>query len=36
MIIDSGTTTVSTSGGEQQLSNTTSRVRWIKVKALAC
>ena len=35
MIIDSGTTTVSTSGGEQQLSNTTSRVRWIKVKALA-
>ncbi len=35
MIIDSGTTTVSTSGGEQKLSNTTSRVRWIKVKALA-
>ena len=35
MIFDAGTTTVSTSGTEQQLSNTTNRVRWIKVKALA-
>ena len=35
MIYDSGTTTVATSGTEQQLSNTANRVRWIKVKALA-
>ena len=35
MKIDSGTTTVSTAGTEVQLSNTTNRVRWIKVKALA-
>ena len=35
MIFDAGTTTVSTSGTEQQLSNTTNRFRWIKVKALA-
>ena len=35
MIFDSGTTTVATSGTEQQLSNTANRVRWIKVKALA-
>ena len=35
MKFDSGTTTVATSGTEQQLSNTTNRVRWIKVKALA-
>ena len=35
MIFDAGTTTVSTSGTEQQLSNTTNRVRWIQVKALA-
>jgi len=35
MIFDAGTTTVSTSGSEQQLSNTTNRVRWMKVKALA-
>jgi hypothetical protein len=35
MIFDSGTTTVATSGTEQQLSNTTNRVRWIKAKALA-
>ena len=35
MIFDAGTTTVATSGTEQQLSNTTNRVRWIKVKALA-
>ena len=35
MKFDSGTTTVATSGTEQQLSNTTNRVRWIKAKALA-
>ena len=35
MIFDSGTTTVATSGTEQQLSNTANRVRWITVKALA-
>ena len=35
MIFDAGTTTVATSGTEQQLSNTTNRVRWIKAKALA-
>jgi hypothetical protein len=35
MIFDSGTTTVSTAGTEQQISNTTNKVRWIKVKALA-
>ena len=35
MIFDAGTTTVATSGTEQQLSNTPNRVRWIKAKALA-
>tara|TARA_R100001086_G_scaffold208980_1_gene124735 strand:- start:479 stop:772 length:294 start_codon:yes stop_codon:yes gene_type:complete len=35
MKFDSGTTTVATSGTEQQLSDTTNRVRWIKAKALA-
>ena len=35
MIIDIGTTTVSTDGTEQQISNTNNRVLWIKAKALA-
>tara|TARA_R100000306_G_scaffold22579_1_gene25984 strand:- start:861 stop:1154 length:294 start_codon:yes stop_codon:yes gene_type:complete len=35
MIIDIGTTTVSTAGTEQQISNTNNRVLWIKVKALS-
>jgi predicted amino acid racemase len=35
MIMDIGTTTVSTAGTEQQLSNTSNRVLWIKAKALA-
>lgn len=35
MILDAGTTTVSTAGSEQQISNTTNRVLWIKAKALA-
>ena len=35
MIFDAGTTTVSTAGTEVQISNTTNKVRWIKVKALA-
>ena len=35
MIFDAGTTTVSTAGTEEQISNTTNKVRWIKVKALA-
>ena len=35
MIVKNSTTTVSTAGTEVQLSNTTSRVSWIKVKALA-
>ena len=35
MIFDAGTTTVSTAGTEIQISNTTNKVRWIKVKALA-
>jgi predicted amino acid racemase len=35
MIFDVGTTTVSTAGTEQQISNTANRVRWIKAKALA-
>ena len=35
MIFDAGTTTVSTAGTEQQISNTTNRVLWIKAKALA-
>lgn len=35
MIVDIGTTTVATAGTEQRLSNTTNRVLWIKVKALA-
>ena len=35
MILDAGTTTVSTAGSEQQLSNTANRVLLIKAKALA-
>ena len=35
MIFDAGTTTVATAGTEVQISNTTNRVRWIQVKALA-
>ena len=35
MILDAGTTTVSTAGSEQQLSNTANRGLWIKAKALA-
>ena len=35
MIIDIGTTTVSTAGTEQQISNTNNRELWIKAKALA-
>lgn len=35
MILDAGTTTVSTAGTEQQISNTKNRVLWIKAKALA-
>ena len=35
MIFDAGTTTVSTAGTEVQISNTSNKVRWIKVKALA-
>ena len=35
MIFDAGTTTVTTAGTEVQISNTTNKVRWIKVKALA-
>ena len=35
MILDAGTTTVSTAGTEQQLSNTANRVLWLKAKALA-
>tara|TARA_Y100000310_G_scaffold96536_1_gene94272 strand:- start:143 stop:436 length:294 start_codon:yes stop_codon:yes gene_type:complete len=35
MIPSFGTTTVATAGTEQQLSNTTNRVLWIRVKALA-
>tara|TARA_R100000808_G_C2019697_1_gene68477 strand:+ start:93 stop:386 length:294 start_codon:yes stop_codon:yes gene_type:complete len=35
MKFDAGTTTVSTSGTEVQISNTTNKVRYIKVKALA-
>ena len=35
MIFDAGTSTVSTAGTEQQISNTTNRVLWIKAKALA-
>ena len=35
MIFESGTTNVSSAGTRVQLSNTTNRVRWIKVKALA-
>ena len=35
MILDAGTTTVATAGSEQQISNTTNRVLWIKAKALA-
>ena len=35
MIFDSGTTSVSTSGTEQQLANVANRVLWLKAKALA-
>ena len=35
MIFDAGTTTVSTAGTEQRLSNTPNRVLWLKAKALA-
>ena len=35
MILDAGTTVVSTAGTEQQISNTPNRVLWIKAKALA-
>ena len=35
MIFDAGTTTVSTTATEVQISNTTNKVRWIQVKALA-
>ena len=35
MILDAGTTTISTAGTEQQISNTPNRVLWIKAKALA-
>ena len=35
MILDAGTTTVTTGGTEVQISNTTNRVRWIRAKALA-
>jgi len=35
MIFDAGTTTISTAGTEQRISNTANRVRWIKIKALA-
>ena len=35
MIFDAGTTTVTTAGTEVQISNTTNKVRWIQVKALA-
>ena len=35
MIYDAGTTNVATAGSEVRISNTTNRVRWIKVKALA-
>ena len=35
MILDAGTTTISTAGTEQRISNTPNRVRWIKIKALA-
>ncbi len=35
MILDAGTTTISTAGTEQQISNTANRVLWIKAKALA-
>jgi len=35
MIFDAGTTNVATAGTEVQISNTTNKVRWIKVKALA-
>ncbi len=35
MIFDAGTTTVTTSGTEVQVSNVTNKVRWIQLKALA-
>lgn len=35
MIFDAGTTTISTAGTEQRISNTTNRVLWLKAKALA-
>jgi len=35
MIYDAGTTNVASAGTRVQISNTTNRVRWIQVKALA-
>ena len=35
MILDAGTTTVSTAGTEQRIHNTNRRVLWLKAKALA-
>ena len=35
MILDAGTTTITTAGTEVQISNTTNRVRKIQAKALA-
>ena len=35
MILDAGTTTISTAGAEQHISNTPNRVLWIRIKALA-
>ena len=35
MIFDAGTTTISTAGTEQRISNTANRVLWLKAKALA-
>ena len=35
MILDAGTTTVSTAGTEQHIHNTNRRVLWLKAKALA-
>ena len=35
MILDGGTTNVSSAGTRVQISNTVNKVRWIRVKALA-
>jgi hypothetical protein len=35
MIFDAGTTTISTAGTEQRISNTANRVLWLKAKAIA-